>query len=67
METETIAITVTAKQLDGGAEEQERDIVSMMLYVKDRYGSAYHEMAKLCRDMPRHYKVKQKNLTLYQP
>ena len=32
--------------------EQEADVVSMMLYVKDRYnisGSAYHELASLCR------------------
>lgn len=35
----------------------------MMLYVKDRYnvsGTAYHEMARLCKEMPRHLKLKQK-------
>ena len=35
----------------------------MMVYVKDRYnisGDAYHEMAQLCRAMPRHYKLKDK-------
>lgn len=42
---------------------KDQDIVSMMLYVKDRYnisGSAYHEMASLCRQMPRHYCLKQR-------
>ena len=42
--------------------EQEADI-SMMLYVKDRYnisGSAYHELASLCRQMPRHYRLKER-------
>lgn len=41
----------------------EADMISMMLYVKDKYhvsGNAYHEMASLCREMPRHYKLKQK-------
>ena len=35
--------------------ELEADRVSMMLYIKDRYnisGSAYHELASLCRQMP---------------
>lgn len=39
------------------------DLVSMMLYIKDRYnisGQAYHEMASLCREMPRHYRLKEK-------
>ena len=43
--------------------EEQRDIISMMIYVKDRYnvsGSAYHEMAKLCREMPRHYKLQKR-------
>ena len=34
-----------------------------MLYIKDRYsisGAAYHEMAKVCKEMPRHYKLKEK-------
>ena len=42
--------------------EQEAD-VSMMLYVKDRYnisGSAYHELASLCRQMPQHYRLKER-------
>ena len=43
--------------------EQEADLVSMMLYVKDKYnisGSAYHELASLCREMPRHYRLKER-------
>ena len=43
--------------------QKDQDIVSMMLYVKDRYhisGSAYHEMASLCHQMPRHYCLKQR-------
>ena len=53
----------TALQLNGEElGEQEADLVSMMLYVKDKYnisGSAYHELASLCREMPRHYRLKQ--------
>ena len=39
------------------------DLVSMMLYIKDRYnisGSAYHEMMSLCSQMPRHYRLKKR-------
>ena len=35
----------------------------MLLYVKDRHnvsGDAYHEMAQMCKAMPRHYKLKQR-------
>lgn len=34
-----------------------------MLYVKDRFnvsGQAYHEMASLCKQLPRHYRLKQR-------
>ena len=54
----------TALQLNGEElGEQEADLVSMMLHVKDKYnisGSAYHELASLCREMPRHYRLKQR-------
>ena len=43
--------------------EKEADLVSMMLYIKDRYnisGSAYHELASLCGQMPRHYRLKER-------
>ena len=46
---------------DSGTLEEELDTINMMLYVKDRFnvsGGAYHEMAQLVRDMPRHYKLK---------
>ena len=42
--------------------EEQQNIVNMLLYVKDRHnvsGDAYHEMAQLCKAMPRHYKLKQ--------
>ena len=35
----------------------------MVVYVKDRFnvsGNAYHEMARLCREMPRHYKLQKR-------
>ena len=37
--------------------------INMMLYTKDRFhvsGGVYHEMAKVCKQMPRHYRVKQR-------
>ena len=43
--------------------EEQANIVNMLLYVKDRHnvsGDAYHEMAQLCKAMPRHYKLKQR-------
>ena len=39
--------------------EKEADLVSMN--IKDCYnisGNAYHELASLCRQMPRHYRLK---------
>lgn len=59
-----------ALHVEGGSIEQhELDVVNMMLYIKDRYsvsGSAYHEMAKLCAGMPRHYQVKKRIAELNQ-
>ena len=53
-----------ALHLDGESlSDQQADLVSMMLYVKDRYhisGNAYHELASLCHAMPRHYHLKDK-------
>lgn len=43
--------------------EDDVDTVSMMLFIKDRFdvsGRAYHEMAKICKSMPRHYQIKRK-------
>jgi hypothetical protein len=42
--------------------DEDADMISMMLYVEDKYnisGNAYHEMASLCKQMPRHYRLKQ--------
>ena len=48
---------------DVAIEEDDVDRVNMMLFVKDRFnvsGKAYHEMAKVCKAMPRHYQVKRR-------
>ncbi len=41
--------------------QDELDIISMMLLAKDWYNvssRAYHEMASICKSMPKHYKLK---------
>ncbi len=41
--------------------ESDADTLQMILYVKDRFnisGQAYHEMTKICKSLPRSYKVK---------
>lgn len=54
------------KALDVGDEQisdQDVDMITMMLYIKDKYnvsGTSYHEMASLCHEMPRHYRLKRK-------
>jgi len=43
--------------------EDEKDTISMMLYVKDKYSvskDAYHHMARICQGMPREYRLKQR-------
>ncbi len=53
------ALYLDGEQLD----EENPDIVSMMLYVKDRFnvsGSAYHDMANVCRQMPGHYTLQRR-------
>ena len=38
------------------------DVLNMMLYVKDYYNvsdSAYHKMTQICKQLPRHYKIKE--------
>ena len=42
------------------ATETDIDMINMLLYVKDRYnvsGCAYHEMTKICKGLPRSYKL----------
>ena len=41
----------------------DQELVMMMLYIKDKHnisGNAYHEMASICKQMPRSYRLKQK-------
>lgn len=43
--------------------EDDVDMIDMTLYVKDWYNvshDAYHELAKLCKEMPRQYKIKER-------
>ena len=62
--TETITLeTPTIHNIQDSLNETKLDILNMMLYIKDKYnisGSAYHEMAQLCKEMPRHYQLKQR-------
>ena len=67
-EKETICISRDeVSDLFGAAydEEEEYDFnrLNMMLFVKDSYnisGNAYHEFAKLTKEMPRHYRLKRR-------
>ena len=48
---------------DENMDEQYSDKITMALYIKDRYsisGQAYHEMASIFKQMPRHYRLKQR-------
>ena len=49
--------------LDGESfDRNDEERVLMMLYIKDKHnvpGRVYHELASLCKQMPRHYKLKQ--------
>ena len=63
----TEVININSEELFGPqgslASEKDVDILNIMLYVKDKYnisGTAYHEMAQLCKNMPRHYKLKER-------
>ena len=43
--------------------EENLDVIIMMLYVKDWYnvsGEAYHEFASICKELPHHYKIKER-------
>ena len=45
------------------ATQGEFDLINMMLLIKDKYcisGRGYHEMASVCKEMPRHYKLKRR-------
>ena len=67
-QAETILLTEEQSPFET-LDDDQADLVSMMLFVKDRFnvsGAAYHEMARLCKGMPRHYKLKQKIIKLNQ-
>ena len=67
-ETETIDISCDeAADLFGEdydkEEEDDFDRVNMILFIKDSYnvsGNAYHEFARLTKEMPRHYRLKKR-------
>ena len=47
--------------------QDELDTANMMFYIKDHFdvsGRAYHEMAQVCKEMPRHYKLKNRIVEL---
>ena len=61
VETVHLASNVLGCETDSTA-GTDIDIFNMMLLVKDRFtvsGRAYHEFASICKDMPKHYKIKQ--------
>ena len=63
-EVETVALNSDVLGEDASAMSQDDlDMLHMMLYIKDKFnvsGEAYHRMARLCKAMPRHYKLKQR-------
>ena len=61
--TETIVLSASdLEDIFGHDPTQiELDTVNMVLFIKDHFdvsGQAHHEMAKVCKQMPRHYKLK---------
>ena len=45
------------------ATQEDFDLINMMLLIKDKHcisGRGYHEMASVCKEMPRHYKLKRR-------
>lgn len=66
-ETETIDIgyneAVDLFGEDYKEDESDFDQVNMMLFIKDSYnvsGNAYHEFARITKEMPRHYRLKKR-------
>jgi len=60
-DTETIKFDMQTLLGEEEVPEDELDKLDMALYIKDKYnisGNAYHEMAQLFKEMPRHFKVK---------
>ena len=56
-------------ELFGQSSDMDNDIldtVNMMLYIKDWYisDSAYHELAKVCKEMPGQYRLRERIMNL---
>ena len=65
--TETVELNTDEAEAIFGPDprmsQDDEDEINMMLFVKDRYNvsqDAYHEMAKICKEMPRHYLLKRR-------
>ena len=64
--TETIELNadeVEAMFGPGPMMQDDEDQINIMLFVEDIYDlsqDAYHEMAKICKEMPRHYLLKRR-------
>ena len=59
-DAETIKLD-TEEIFCGEEGQEELDKLDMAIYIKDKYnisGNAYHEMAQLFKEMPRHYRIK---------
>lgn len=59
LETITLNSTEVFGEDADSLKEQELQTLNMMLFVKDWYnvsGRAYHELAKVCKEMPRLYR-----------
>lgn len=63
-EMETICLAADVMGSDAHCATQEDFVlINMMLLIKDKYcisGRGYHEMASVCKEMPRHYKLKRR-------
>ena len=64
-EVEQIELEILEDLLGAGSEVHmnDLDMLDMMLFVKDSHSvsdTAYHEMAQLCKELPRQYKIKER-------
>ena len=51
-----------AEEPESSQQEDEADML-LMLFIKEKYGvshTAYHEMAKACKQLPRQYQIQKK-------
>ena len=61
------AIELNAEDVFGhnldSVSENNLQVINMMLFIKDKFNvssHAYHELAKVCKSMPRYYKIQQR-------